>query len=515
MRSSYDVVIVGSGAAGSWAARTVAESGASVLILEAGRRIDERVDYPEPTRWDHAKRLRPKVRAALKGQGVQARLPGFVTQNRHFFVNDREHPYTNAPGSHFHWFRGRQQGGRLHVWGRIAQRMPEVQLRRPSSPWLPAADDLLRAYQTAEHYMGSSEACDGAAPRFDASSFAARLTDQEQAAISAINARAEGLVARPAPIMDQPLSIPRPLAVALREEQCDIACNTVVSHLEITRPGHGRVDRVHFVDAGTGEKGTVSARGVLLCASPIETVRILLNSQRTGFANASGLVGVGLMDHSMVSLSGPVRPPGVFPEGSTYDPSRNVGLIVEPAQWREGGTSSYVTGGIGRGAGWWLTSYGTMSGRDENRVRLDPRRVDACGVPLARIHLTYSPDDLSAIDRQAAGLLTLVQRLGLKLGNPTGKQTRLQRLYERLISVKPNVRHPGFAIHECGGARMGADPRTSVADLHQQCWDAPNLLIADASCFPECVCAPPTLTTMALAVRAGWRAVELLQAGEL
>jgi choline dehydrogenase-like flavoprotein len=61
----------------------------------------------------------------------------------------------------------------------------------------------------------------------------------------------------------------------------------------------------------------------------------------------------------------------------------------------------------------------------------------------------------------------------------------------------------GAAIHECGGARMGSDPRTSVMNAQNQLWDAPNVLVPDASSFVSSSTVGPALTIMALAARAG------------
>ena len=61
---------------------------------------------------------------------------------------------------------------------------------------------------------------------------------------------------------------------------------------------------------------------------------------------------------------------------------------------------------------------------------------------------------------------------------------------------------PGTAFHEVGTARMGNDPKTSVLNRFNQSWDVPNLFITDGSCFPSQGCQNPTLTIMALTVRA-------------
>jgi choline dehydrogenase-like flavoprotein len=56
--------------------------------------------------------------------------------------------------------------------------------------------------------------------------------------------------------------------------------------------------------------------------------------------------------------------------------------------------------------------------------------------------------------------------------------------------------------HESGGARMGPDPSSSVLDPFNRVWEAPNVLVCDAACFPSLPPKNPTETSMALAVRA-------------
>jgi choline dehydrogenase-like flavoprotein len=53
-----------------------------------------------------------------------------------------------------------------------------------------------------------------------------------------------------------------------------------------------------------------------------------------------------------------------------------------------------------------------------------------------------------------------------------------------------------------GTARMGDDPRTSVADRYGRLHDVPNVVLADASVFVSSAGFNPTLTIMALALRA-------------
>jgi choline dehydrogenase-like flavoprotein len=88
---------------------------------------------------------------------------------------------------------------------------------------------------------------------------------------------------------------------------------------------------------------------------------------------------------------------------------------------------------------------------------------------------------------------------GIKLEYPV-----TSRVYK--ILTDSGVPVPG-SNHECGGARMGTDAASSVVDLYNRVWDAPNVLVCDAACFPSIPHQNPTLTTMALAVRAARKLV--------
>jgi choline dehydrogenase-like flavoprotein len=57
--------------------------------------------------------------------------------------------------------------------------------------------------------------------------------------------------------------------------------------------------------------------------------------------------------------------------------------------------------------------------------------------------------------------------------------------------------------HQCGTARMGHDPATSVVDPWCRAHDLENLRIVDASVLPTSGAANPSLTVAALALRVG------------
>jgi len=70
-------------------------------------------------------------------------------------------------------------------------------------------------------------------------------------------------------------------------------------------------------------------------------------------------------------------------------------------------------------------------------------------------------------------------------------------------------------IHEMGTARMGKDPKTSVLNAHNQCWDVPNVFVTDGACMASTACQNPSITYMALTARAAAYAVEAMKRREL
>jgi choline dehydrogenase-like flavoprotein len=78
----------------------------------------------------------------------------------------------------------------------------------------------------------------------------------------------------------------------------------------------------------------------------------------------------------------------------------------------------------------------------------------------------------------------------------------LESVGARNIKVNARTATPGMAIHEVGTARMGHEPAKSVLNPYNQCHDVDNLLVTDGSCFVSAGCQNPTLTMMALTVRA-------------
>src|SRR3954451_23913087 len=93
-RSMYDVVIVGSGASGGWAAKRLAEAGLRVAVLEAGRQLSD-ADYREHVPA-FALRYRGMSKAPLaSARPVQSQSYAVREWNSSWFVNDLEEPYVD------------------------------------------------------------------------------------------------------------------------------------------------------------------------------------------------------------------------------------------------------------------------------------------------------------------------------------------------------------------------------------------------------------------------------------
>ena len=124
----FDVIVVGSGASGGWAAKRLSEAGIKVALLEAGKPqgsedFKEHVpayDLPYRDRASELiRRTRPKQRDCYACR----------EWNYKWFVNDLEEPYTTPDDKPFSWQgRTRVVGGRTNVWGRQSYRFSDQDL---------------------------------------------------------------------------------------------------------------------------------------------------------------------------------------------------------------------------------------------------------------------------------------------------------------------------------------------------------------------------------------------------
>jgi choline dehydrogenase-like flavoprotein len=277
----------------------------------------------------------------------------------------------------------------------------------------------------------------------------------------------------------------------------------------------------------------VTADIVVLCASTIESIRLMLNSacasHPDGLGNSYGLLGRYFMDQTIsMAFGGLPSRVGTWDEDDSapHDPfygasggifiPRFVNLDDKP-------DSGFLRGFAFQGAGgrfpvpldhptsFGIGGIGEMLPNYHNRVTVNSSRSDAWGVPVPHIRCAIGDNERALIRAQTQVLKEMGAEAGLRLNfvaSMLGVATKkvfpdadpftrfaFRRGYRVSLSM-------GGAIHECGGARMGSDPSKSVLNDYNQCWDVPNLFVTDGSCFASGGTVGPTLTIMAVTARA-------------
>lgn len=532
---TFDAIVVGSGAAGGWAAKELTEKGLSVLLLEAGRSIRPEIDYPLPA--PEEARITTRLTYGLTRQPIQMRCAVFSARTRRFFVDDRENPYTTPAGKPFNWFRGRQVGGRLHTWARLVFRLSDLEFKAASRDgcgvdWPLEYSDLAPYYERVESFLGVFGCADGLPSLPDGAFERPFGMTGDEAHFRSVVERAfpDRRVVGVRVVKHDPERVPLTIRAAERTGRLVLRSDAVV-HNVVVDPGTGNATGVVLLDRTTKLPEEARAHAVVLCASTIETVRILLNSEgpphRRGLGNSSGLLGRGLMDHVMIGLAGP-SPSGdsdsrAEKESEPYDFGRATGFCIPRFRNAERPHPSFrrgytVQGGIGRGPGWYLLAHGEMLARSENRITIDVNNRDAWGIPAAHVECAPSSNEAAMIQDASIALREMAVAAGLQVRMPPSGRlldVLAYKLWKSRMFSPSGAFLPGSAVHEIGGAPMGTDPGASVLNRFGQCWDAPNVFVTDGACFPSGCSQNVTLTIMALTVRACDHLVREYRAGRM
>ena len=540
----FDVLVVGSGASGGWAAKRLAEAGVKVALVDAGRpqSISSFTEHEQaftlPYRDQSAelvKRTRP----------TQKDCYACMEWNYDWFCNDLEEPYATADDKPFSWQgRMRVTGGRTNVWGRQSYRLSDLDFKAASydgygEDWPLAYADLAPYYDIVEEYVGVSgqaegvyELPDGAfQPPMAMTCSEVALRKRVKSALGhtvtigrtanltkGINGRApchycgpceRGCVTR-SYFNSAFTTVPDAIATG----RCTHVPNAMVYKV-LVDADTGRATGLLYVDRVTREPKEIRGRVVVLCAQALESARILFNSATRqhpqGLANSSGVLGHYLMDHltgggawgdfeetgETPTLDRPSRPNGIYvirfrnPKAGPRDKR-----FLRGYGFQGGGDSGFNWRAAGFGAAYkkallqpvttlGLGGFAECLARFENYVEIDPSgQKDVFGIPILKIHMTWGENEKALLVDMAQTAAEMLDAAGVKN-----------------IGTYAEASVPGYGIHEVGVARMGTDPKKSVLNAFQQAHDVKNLFVMDGSGFSSSACQNPTLTIMALTVR--------------
>ncbi|MCM2504197.1 GMC family oxidoreductase [Aureimonas altamirensis] len=513
--SPYDAIVVGSGAAGGVACHELTHAGLRVLVLEAGWEPTSPlagVNAPSARLVASItnglrQRAIPPVLNALGMKALSAfgkvRQP---VQSRCFawklspgsLVDDRDCPYETAPGTQFNWFRSRQLGGRMTVpgHGRQYYRMAEADLggdRHGRPAWPLDLSELEPFYAELEQKLRLRGGNDSSAfvPDSLIHTIVAPRPD-EAAMISALRDRSPELH----PVLGRYAPPPNWVAMAAESGRLTLATGAIVDRVRKDRGGN--VTGVDWIDRRSGTRKSAEAPIVFLCASAFESTRILLMSRdpsnREGIGMHSDALGRFVMDHAVASCAGYVDARKDDDAASaTVEHGRCI-YVPAMAQAEDPETGGLLESAFGMQlhrqpigddrARIDIVGFAPMLPRAENRVRLSSRK-DRFGVPILTIDCRYGDADRAIARCMLESVAEAAKVLGIDVEY-----------------LSKEIAPPGTGIHECGTARMGSDPSTSVVDANGECWDVKGLYVTDAAALPSLGIQNPTLTIMALSARA-------------
>jgi choline dehydrogenase-like flavoprotein len=356
LKTVYDAIVVGSGAAGGMAAHVLTSHGLKVLLLEAGKQLNLEQEL-QSMRWpyDHPRRgFMPPDHYALSDQDYRQQPPygrgsRFSRYNavhsyvqgwsgsdysKNIVVNEKENPYTGTP---YAWVRARCVGGKSNIWGRLALRLSDYDFKAASrdgygQDWPMSYKDIEPYYDKVDRYLGISgvkenlpHLPDSIFQRSTTLNYAevklreslgkmGRVLTPYRAGVTtegvkhnkyrsrcfgrgACSRRSGGCDIHAA--FDSPTGL---IAPAMDTGNLTLRPNSVVSEVLVDKDS-GKARGVAFIDGENGQSYEAKAKTVVLAASTLESARLMLLSKSTlypnGIGNSSGHVGHNFCEHIM------------------------------------------------------------------------------------------------------------------------------------------------------------------------------------------------------------------------
>jgi choline dehydrogenase-like flavoprotein len=546
-QNTFDAIVVGSGMSGGWAAKEFCEQGLKTLVLERGRAVKHVADYPTATLnpWDFPHRLN-MPQPVLDENPVVARCYAFGEATEHFFVKDQDHPYVQEKP--FDWIRAYQEGGKSLLWARQTQRWSKYEFEAPARdgfavPWPISYNDLAPWYSYVEKFVGISGNRDGIEHLPDSEVLppwelncvekhiqesihknfsnrhvivgrCAHLTEptEEHLKLGRGKCQARSLCERGCPFGGYFSANSGTLPAARRTGNMTFRPHAVV-HSILYDEQQGKAVGVKIIDSETKQEEDFFARVIFVNAACLNSNLILLNSRSKRFPNGLGNDN-GLLGHYVAFHNYRGRIHATF-EGyhdqyysgrrptTAFMPSyRNVhrqemdyrrGFMTAYSASREGWNRASDNLGadlkneMTKPGAWrifWMMQGETIP-KFENHVRLSPDQTDPWGIPQLVTSVDYDDNDEK--------MLKDFYEQGVEMLTRSGCSD---------IVIDDNHQAPGLDIHEMGGVRMGADPKTSLLNKWNQFHACKNVFVTDGACMTSVGNQNPSLTFMAITARA-------------
>jgi gluconate 2-dehydrogenase alpha chain len=312
-----------------------------------------------------------------------------------------------------------------------------------------------------------------------------------------------------------------PLRNALRTGRCEIRTESIAERVLLDAAGK-QARGVRYLDAD-GRAQEITARVVVVAGGAWETPRLMLRSE---IGNSSDLVGRYLMYHFQTFVVGsfPIRLHSHRGRSVTHLHDDHMLVDDDVRAYAKDHDLPYFRAGIVEHGGsggpileatytppgarhtramldspmrdrlWVFTVQGEDLPQATNRIDLDPHVRDVHGFPAGRATYDVHRHEVVASRYYAPKLEQIMRAAGAEWAFPA---TSPMLEGDRCATTRPSE-----SRHIMGTCRMGDDPRTSVVDRWQRFHDVDNVVCTDSSVFPTSTGYGPTLTIVALAIRA-------------
>lgn len=554
-KEEFDVIIVGSGITGGWAAKEFCERGFKTLMVERGRVVEHRQDYTHENKapWEFEHRTKVDNLLVEQQYTEQSKCYAFNASTKHFFNNDRDMPYSKEKGTDFTWIRGDQLGGKSLIWHRQSYRMSPYDFEANKkdghgNDWPIRYEDIEKWYSHVEIHAGISGAKDNLPQLPDGEflpPFEMNKPEQDIKAIFAKEYPDRPIVMGRTAHLSEPTQYhisqgrikcqtrnecqkgcsfgayfstqSSTLPAAVATGNLHVAPNSIV-HSIIFDERTQRTKGVNVIDHETMGTREYRAKVVFLCASTLGSTQILLNTKTKsypkGLANHSGVLGHYLMDHcynagAYGTLEGY--------EEEYYSGRRPTGLYMpnfrfEPKRYHSKYVRGFALGGGASRGSWKNQLHADGVGKDYKEMLSKPGPwgfgLYGQGEMLPRFENQVS---LHPTKTDKWGIPQL--HLNIQWSdNERAMMEDCAQTCEEMLSkagatninsyVSIDQLAPGLAIHEVGSARMGRDRKDSVLNGFNQAHDIANLFVTDGSSYCSTAVVNPSLTFMALTARA-------------